>query len=189
MIKVNRFLPTEKIRLWNNQYNLGIEEKRVVKGETLLQAGFKCRHLYIVEKGFLRMFYHGLDSHEYTHWFAGDGSVCTSPFSFFRGEPNILNIEVLEDSEIIILNQKQTEKIVSLIDQDTKPIRNLFIEMSMIMSRRIINMNTESAEKQYMRFKQEFPEVFKRAKKAHIASYIGVRPQSLSRIINNIENK
>lgn len=189
MIKVNRYLPPNKIRFWNNQYNLGIIEKRVEKGETLLQAGFRCKYLYIVEKGFLRMFYHGIDAHEYTHWFADDGSVCTSPFSFFRGEPNILNIEALEDSEIIMLNLKQTEKIVSLIEEDAKPIRNIFIEMSMIMSRRIINMNTESAENQYVRFKEEFPEIFERARKAHIASYIGVRPQSLSRIIQNIESK
>ena len=189
MIKVNPFLPTNKIRLWNKQYNLGITEQHVKKGETLLQEGFKCKYLYIVEKGFLRMFYHGIDAHEYTHWFADDGSVCTSPFSFFRGEPNILNIEALEDSEIIMLNLKQTEKIVSLIEKDAKPIRNIFIEMSMIMSRRIINMNTESAESQYIRFKEEFPKVFNRAKKAHIASYIGVRPQSLSRIIQNLENK
>ena len=111
MIKVNPFLPTNKIRLWNKQYNLGITEQHVKKGETLLQEGFKCKYLYIVEKGFLRMFYHGIDAHEYTHWFADDGSVCTSPFSFFRGEPNILNIEALEDSEIIMLNLKQTEKI------------------------------------------------------------------------------
>ena len=189
MIKINRYLPTDKIRDWNTQHQLGIREIKIKKGELILQAGFKCQHLYLIEKGFLRMYYHGLDAHEYTHWFAEEGSVCTSPFSYFSGEPNILNIEALEDSELIALTREQLEKVVSFFDTDTRPIRNVFIEMSMIMSRRIIHMNTESAEQQYLRFKQEFPEIFARAKQAHIATYIGVRPQSLSRIIHNIENK
>ncbi|WP_348726122.1 Crp/Fnr family transcriptional regulator [Tenacibaculum sp. 190524A05c] len=171
---------------WNIEFNLELTNRSVKKGELLLEAGQRCDYFYYILKGFLRLYYLDLEGNQVTHWFSSENSIVTSPFSFFRKEENILFIEVLDDTEILLITSEQFSIINNKVKTADKELRKLFAEFAMTFSRRIMDIHTKTAEERYLKLLAEHPYLFQKAKLSHIASFLGVTQQSLSRIRKNI---
>lgn len=186
MIQTENHLPLKNLLEWNIEYQLGLTTKTVKKGEIFLRKGEPCFHLYFVIKGFIRVFYYDLEGNEMTHMFAYENSITTSPFSFFKREENILFFEAMEETELILITSDQLQKIIDQFEHTGEAVRNLFIEFGMVMSRRIMSIHTETAEERYLKLMKDYPEIFRKAKLIQIASYLGITPQSLSRIRKNL---
>ncbi|WP_348769216.1 Crp/Fnr family transcriptional regulator [Tenacibaculum sp. 190524A05c] len=171
---------------WNIEFNLELTNRSVKKGELLLEAGQRCDYFYYILKGFLRLYYFNLEGNQVTHWFSSENSIVTSPFSFFRKEENILFIEALDDTEILLITSEQFSIINNKVKTADKELRKLFAEFAMTFSRRIMDIHTKTAEERYLKLLAEHPYLFQKAKLSHIASFLGVTQQSLSRIRKNI---
>jgi len=171
---------------WNIDFELGLTTKTVNKGVNFLEKGQKCDHLYFVLKGFVRVYYYDLDGNDMTHMFAYENSITTSPFSFFKNEENILYLEALEETELLLITADQLQTLIDHVEHTGEAIRKLFIEFGMVMSRRVMSIHTETAEERYLNLMKSYPEIFQKAKLTQIASYLGITPQSLSRIRKNI---
>ncbi|MEM9329664.1 MAG: Crp/Fnr family transcriptional regulator, partial [Bacteroidota bacterium] len=65
-------------------------------------------------------------------------------------------------------------------------LRQMNSEFAMVLSRRVMSIHTETAEDRYLRLMKEHPLLFQKAKLSHIASFLGITQQSLSRIRKNI---
>jgi hypothetical protein len=105
---------------------------------------------------------------------------------FFKQEENILYFEATEETELILLNSNQLEIIINKIEYSGDAIRNLFAEFGMVMSRRVMSIHTQTAEERYLSLMNNYPEVFQKAKLTQVASFLGITPQSLSRIRKQI---
>ena len=186
MFKSDQFISKENLLEWSQESGLELKVQKSRKGEVFLEHRQRCRYFYFVDKGFIRLYYLDLGGQEITHWFSAENMMITSPFSFFRDETNILNFESLEDSEFILITRDQLNLLSDRIASANKAFQSLFVEFAMRLSRRIMSIHTESAEYRYLKLLEEHPLIFQKAKLAHIASYLGITQQSLSRIRRNL---
>jgi len=171
---------------WNVKFNLDLKHKTAQKGELFLREGQRCQHLYFVLSGFVRVYYFDLKGNEITHWFCAKDAAITSPFSYVKHEPNILCFEALEDTELLLLSANQMERLIGLRPEFGESLRKMNSEFAMVLSRRIMSIHTQTAEDRYLRLMKEHPMLFQKAKLSHIASFLGITQQSLSRIRKNL---
>ncbi len=158
-----------------------ISHKKIPKGENLLKKGQVCRHIYFVQKGFLRIYYYK-DGKDITEWFTSEKSFCFSISSYFSGNPSQLIIEALEDSEVIMLSKNGLEEM----QKTNLEIAHLMIQFfsgSLIASqKRMDSIQFESAKKRYERLLHDQPEIIHKVPLQNIASFLGITQETLSRI-------
>lgn len=186
MFSFQPYINAEQLLSWDRELKLGLHQAKAKKGEVFLKGGQRCDHLYFILSGFVRVYYLNLEGQEITHWFCGPSSVITSPFSFRKKGANILYFEALEDSELLLISAEQIEKLIQHKPDTGSALRHINAEFAMILSRRIMSIHTQTAEERYLQLMAEHPELFQKAKLAHIASFLGITQQSLSRIRKHI---
>lgn len=151
------------------------------KGEHLISIGEIAHDTYWVETGLLRQFYYKEDR-EVTEHFASEeqGMMCIQ--SLFQQVPSHLTIEALEKS---VVYRMSYPKLVELSEKHVvfgTLLRKLF-EFVLVMSQeKADSWRFETAKERYDRFMVAFPEAAKRASINHIASYLLMTPETLSRI-------
>ncbi len=154
------------------------------KGTLLLEEGTVCNHLSFLEKGLLRFFIwkHG---ETVTKFFTEAPYICTSQRSFNQREPAKENIEALEDSLVWQLSFKDQQELLRLevwrvfADKITQ-------EVQFFTENILEELQNETAENRYGLLLKQRPELVRRVPLKHLASYLGITQQSLSRIRRNI---
>jgi len=186
MFSSKPYIDIEQLTQWDSEFDLGLANRKVKKGDIFLKEGQRCFYLYFILQGFVRVYYLDLSGKEITHWFSSKDSIITSPFSLLKNEKNILFFEALEDTEILLLNSAQLEQLIHHVPKLGEAFRHINAEFAMALSRRIMSIHTETAEERYLRLMKEHPLLFQKAKLSHIASFLGITQQSLSRIRKNL---
>lgn len=186
MFSSKPYLEISNLLKWNIEFELGLTNKSVKKGDVFLREGQKCDHLYYILNGFVRVYYLDLEGNEITHWFCAKDSIITSPFSYVKGERNILFFEALEDTDLVLISSYQLKKLIHNLPQVGETFREINAEFAMVLSRRVMSIHTQTAEERYLHLISEHPLLFQKAKLSHIASFLGITQQSLSRIRKNL---
>lgn len=155
--------------------------KEVSKGEFLLQEGQVSHHIVIVGKGMLRQFYYK-NGKDVTEHFSYENCIVMCIESVLKKEPSRLMIEALEDSIVYLL---PFDKLLLLTETSWEI--NLFyrkvLEYSLIVSQvKADSWRFETAHERYSRLLEMHPEIVKRAPLSHIASYLLMTPETLSRV-------
>ncbi len=156
-------------------------EKTLKKGELLLKEGDIAQDIYWVAKGMLRQFYYK-DGRDITEHFACEqqGVLCIN--SLFLQERSNLLIEALEDSTVFLMSY---QKFIGLARKHPRLATMLrkILEGSLIISQqKADSWRYETVHERYERFLREYPDAAKRASVNHIASYLLMTPESLSRV-------
>lgn len=158
-----------------------LERKEFEKDEIILEPGKISRHMYIVEKGIIRQFYYK-DGRNITEHFSCEGEVATCLESLFLKEPASLGVEAIEPSVIYLLDYKKLKKL-SNDYPDINELLQAILEYKLVVSqRKADSWRFESSRERYDRFCREYPDAAKRASIAHIASYLLMAPETLSRV-------
>ena len=158
--------------------------KTVTKNEFFNKSGRVSDKLGFVTKGLLRSFYI-LKGKETTTYFQLPGSVAIDLKSFVKKLPSIENIQAVSDSELMVIRRKD---LYSLYKEDWKwqQVGRVLTENAYIeMEERSITLQIQSAHDRYLKFLVEFPEVIRYVPLHQIASFLGVSPETLSRIRKN----
>lgn len=186
MFQADQFISQKNLHSWCQELGIELKKQSVTRNEIFLEHKVRCNYFYFVSKGFIRLYYLDLEGHEITHWFSSENMMITSPFSFFRGETNILNFQALEDTELLLISRDQITMLSENNTNANKAFQNLFVEFAMRLSRRVMSIHTESAEYRYLKLIEEHPTIFQKAKLIYVATYLGITQQSLSRIRKNL---
>lgn len=158
-----------------------LEQKEYQKDEIILEQGQISHYMYIVEKGIIRQFYYK-DGRDITEHFSCEGDIATCIESLFLKESTKLHIEAIEPSVIYLLDY---EKLKNLSDKypDINKLYQSILEYKLVVSqRKADSWRFESSHERYERFCKEYPVAAKRASIAHIASYLLMAPETLSRV-------
>lgn len=155
--------------------------KEVEKGELLLAEGEISHNLVLVGKGMLRQFYYK-NKKDVTEHFSYEGNIVICIESTLKQEPTRLMIEALETSIVYLLPYN---KLMALAEQSWEV--NMFyrkvLEFSLIASQvKADSWRFETAHERYNKLMRYQPEVIKRAPLSHIASYLLMTPETLSRV-------
>jgi len=163
--------------------------KKVRKKQFLLHEGEVCRNIGFVNSGCLREYKIDNKGSEHIIQFAIEDWWVSDLNSFLAGSPATYNIDALEDSEVLQLGKSARDKLLDSCPKMERFFR-ILIEANLVSSQqRITDSLSTSAEKRYLKFVKTYPKLFEQVSQNHIASYLGITPQSLSRIRKELSQK
>ncbi|MDY0931301.1 MULTISPECIES: Crp/Fnr family transcriptional regulator [Chryseobacterium] len=191
MSNINEYLakvfevPAEKVNLCSIQY----EMKKVAKHEMLLQEGQVCRNTFFVEKGLLRMYSIDKNGKEHVIQFAPENWLIGDRSSLYFNEKSRYYIEAVEDSEVLFLQPDFFSKLLEEFP-NTIEKNDLIIQKHVkSLQDRINSLLGETAEERYLKFIKMYPDLLLRVPQWMIASYLGITPESLSRVRKELAKK
>ena len=159
------------------------------KKDFFTRQGEHCRYLAFVNSGCLRAFHSDDKGDEFTMYFALLNWWIGDKTSFYSGTPSRFSIQALEDSEILRADKINWEKALDEIPVFEKWYRIKTRKSYEATQQKIIDAQTESAEEKYLKLLKNSPEIVQRIPQHYIASYLGIKPQSLSRIRKNLSGR
>ncbi len=163
--------------------------KKLRKHQFLLNEGDVCKYATYVTKGCLRQYTIDAHGEEHVVQFAIEDWWISDMYSVLTGEPATYNIDALENSEVLLLERTQFEKLFTEIPKFERFFRLLLESNFVAKEKRIMGALSLSAEEQYLRMMQSYPNITQRVPQSQIASYLGITPQSLSRIRKELADK
>lgn len=171
------------------QFNSFLFAKSFDKKVFLSEESEVCKYVYFILNGSAYSYY--VDEHGDKHamQFALEGYWITDHFSFFSGKPGIYSIETLEACDVLMLNKDNFEKICASNHHFEHFFRILIQNAFVAQQFRLAKTNSEDAEHRYNIFSTIHPDFIQRIPQYLIASYLGIKPQSLSRIRKEIGHR
>lgn len=158
------------------------EIKKISTGSFLLKPGEICNHTFFVEKGLLRLYFLSENGKEHILQFASENWLVSDRDSVFFKEPSKFYIEAIEDSHLIPINDKIINKIAELTPSFRKKNEILLHNHIRHLNQRINLLLSASAKSRYLEFVKLYPDLQLRIPQWMVASYLGVTPESLSRV-------
>lgn len=163
--------------------------KKIRKRQYILNAGDVCQYITFVEKGMLRSFTVDDEGHEHVVQFAVEGSWISDMASFLSEKEALYNIEALEDSEVLNLGTQAMDDLMHQVPGMERYFRLLMQNNIIALQRRVVAYMSLSAEEKYLKLMEVAPDIMNRASQQHIASYLSITPETLSRIRKQVSNK
>lgn len=157
------------------------ELRSYAKNELIFTEGSISNEIYFVTKGCVRLFYN-VDGSDKTAFFYTQGKFICAGESYTFNLPAIENYQALEDTELIVLSKVAIEELLA-ISSRFEVIARIATENELITCQKMIaSFITKSAEERYIDLLNNQGELFQRVPQQYIASFLGVSPETLSRI-------
>lgn len=158
-----------------------MEPLKLAKGEVFIHEGDIANHIYYVEKGLIRQFYFK-NKRDLTEHISYEGNIVICLESYLRQVPTRLMAEALEASIIWRINKED----FNLLTEQSREIelfyRKIFEYSLLVSQQKADDMRFETAHDRYRLLMERHPEIIKRAPLVHIASFLQMTPETLSRV-------
>ncbi len=159
--------------------------KELKRDEVLFKEGQICHHIAFVGQGMMRQFYYK-NGKDVTEHFSYEGCILICLESTLKQEPTRLMAEALEPSIVYLLPYERFLQLTEISWEINMFYRKL-LEYSLIVSQiKADSWRFETARERYSMLMRTHPEVIKRAPLSHIASYLLMTPETLSRVRSGI---
>ncbi len=163
--------------------------KEVSKGELLLQEGEICHDTFFVEKGLLRMYSLDRNGKEHIIQFAPENWLISDRSSTYFSHQSRYYIEAVEDSKILLLNNEFFKRMMENYPHTVEKNDLLLQKHIRNLQNRVNSLLADTAEERYMSFIKMYPDILLRAPQWMVASYLGITPESLSRVRKELAKK
>ncbi|HTE10633.1 MAG TPA: Crp/Fnr family transcriptional regulator [Chitinophagaceae bacterium] len=156
--------------------------KKMRKGEFLLREGDIAKHAAFVCKGFLRSFVIDNKGKEHVIQFAPENWWISDKGPAADNKPASLFIDAIEDAEVLLLDITGHTTLVAKIPGYASSFRTGMQKRTEAKDKRIVHALTATAEERYNDFLATYPSIARRVPQHMLASYLGITPETLSRI-------
>lgn len=160
-------------------------ERQLPRKSLLLKQGKTCHEIHFIVKGLARTFYFRNDT-DVTSQVIRENELILSVQSFFRQSPSIENIELIEDSTLISLHYDHFQELHKIYPQFNYITRIIMERYYIMREEHTYAMKMKTARDRYEQLLSTDPQIFQRVPLKHIASYLGMKPETLSRIRSRI---
>lgn len=165
-----------------------VEKKVYQKNELIFTEGRIADEIYFVTEGCVRLFYN-VDGNDRTAFFYSEGQFICAGESYTYGIPAIENYQAVEPTELFIFRKASIEPLLKEVPR-FEVIARIATENELIASQKMIaSFVTKSAEERYIDLLNSQGELFQRVPQQYIASFLGVSPETLSRIKTRVFTK
>jgi CRP-like cAMP-binding protein len=174
-----------RILISDEEFNLlleNMEHRKVKRKEKLLEAGEICNFTSYVNKGLLYCFSTDSNGDEHVINFAMEDYWIGDLYSFLTHTPSTVSIMALEESDIYILRNDVLDELFQKIPSLEKFHRILYQNAYTATLQRLDCTLSISAVDRYVKILTDSPQLLQRVPLHLIASYLGITPESLSRI-------
>jgi CRP-like cAMP-binding protein len=183
-IKLYTSLSEQETRLLQNS----VDKKIYHKNEVIFTEGKISDEIYFVTKGCVRLFYN-VDGNDKTAFFYTEGQFICAGESYTFNIPAIENYQAVEHTEIFIFPKSKIDFLLKEVPK-FEVIARIATENELITCQKVIaSFVTKSAEERYIDLLDAQGELFHRVPQQYIASFLGVAPETLSRIKARVFNK
>lgn len=156
--------------------------KKYRKKQYILQEGDVMRYENFISKGITRMYEVDEKGQEHVVHFGLEDWWVGDLYSFLTETASIYNIDCIEDVELFQINKEKLESLYEQVPKIERHFRLMIQNAYIATTRRLSSTLAKSAKEQYDEFIAKYPQVEQRVANHQIASYLGITPQSLSRI-------
>jgi CRP-like cAMP-binding protein len=175
---------------------LSLEEKELIKTffkpqklkkkQFLVIEGHVCKYLTFVSNGLLKSYNVDEKGNEHINQFTPEGWWTSDMNSFFSGEISFYSINAIEDSDILTITVEDFDNLTLQVPVMDRYFRILFQNSLITKERRLISSHTHNAEEKYRHIVENNPDLIKRVPQNLLASYLGLSPETLSRLKKNL---
>ena len=152
------------------------------KNYLLQKEGDICNQTFYVEKGLVRWYYINKDGKDITDSFGLENSFVTAFDSFFQRRPSSYFIETLEDSVITSITYNDLEETFEKFPEVQKLSRLILIQILEQVLDKNVALQFHNAQERYEFITEKHPDLLQRVSLGHIASFLGITQETLSRI-------
>ena len=161
-----------------NAYHL----HQVKKKDFFLKEGTQCKLQGFVVGGTFRVFYTDKKSLEHVLYFAFKDWWMGDIASFFDDNPTKLNAQAMEDSWVLVIGREETEQLFKDVPKLERLFRIITQRTLSVLQKRFFLTVSANAEERYEELIQRHPGIEQLVPQHQIASYLGILPESLSRM-------
>ncbi|GAA0548428.1 Crp/Fnr family transcriptional regulator [Chitinophaga japonensis] len=158
-----------------------LQHRKLRRRQYLLQEGDICRHDHFVIKGGLRQYEVDADGRENVMQFGFEDWWISDWYSMLTNTPTVYNIEALEDTEVLQIERIKLEQLFITMPKLERYMRIIMLNAFVALQRRVLFMQKPSAER-YAEFLRRYAHVEQRVAQQHVASYLGITRETLSRL-------
>lgn len=160
-------------------------EMRLDAGALFLEEGKVCKHVAFINRGLVRYFIND-DGEERTIYFNKENEFASYYPSFLSRHPSDLSIQALEETELFVITYENLQRFYEKVSGGQEFGRLAIEQVFLSAMKQLNSFYTDAPEKRYREFLLSYPDLAQRIPQYYIASYVGIKPQSLSRIRKRI---
>lgn len=167
------------------EFLMQTEVLQLEKNQMLLKEGEICKKICFVKKGVLRLFANN-ETGEKNFFFALEGDLITEFNSFLEGQPSKAAISAIEKSEIQVFTKETVEEFYRKYPNWERLGRLLAERQFLLVSKMVFDSLYKKPEEKYIEIMNKRSELLQRIPGYHLASFLGIKPETLSRIRKRI---
>ncbi len=166
-------------------------QKRIVKkGDIVHCAGDIFSEIWFIKSGLARSYFTDINGRDFTWqlYFRAKSKHGLNHFmddsvSHYEQEGSMLYFEILEDSVFYVIGLNELDEIICK-EKKLEHLTRIWLHDTYFSAtyKRVISLMSENTEERYKRLLQEYPTIFEKVRSYHIASYLGIAPQTLSKL-------
>lgn len=163
--------------------------KTIEKGQIILKSGQVCKHTFFVEKGLLRFYSIDEEGREHLVQFAPENWFVSDRGSIYFNGPSAFFVDAIEETQTVMLDRNFIE-FASEISPEFRNHNEFLLQNHIrMLQNRIKLLISATAEQRYLAFIKLYPDLMLRVPQWMIASYLGITPESLSRVRKELAKK
>ena len=166
-----------------------LQTESVKKNTYILQEGEVSRNVYFLLSGFFRMFYVDVEGVQINYRFANRNNFIVDFQSFLTEKPSHFYWQAMQDSRLLVLSSQSIHKVYSLSPAWNNFGRLLAQHVYLQLNERVELLLFMNPEERYLHLQKNQPELIEMVSQYHLSSYLGVKPESLSRIRKRLSKK
>lgn len=153
------------------------------RGELVVREGQYSKKAYLIIEGCARAYYLK-GNKDISDWFTFENQFMASIVSFFGDEPSPHYVEFVEDSTVLAFSKDSVDALSKKHHDFERLISKIVTETMLGLCERLHTIQFAKAEERYRRLFAIYPEITNRISLTHIASYLGITLETLSRMRN-----
>jgi len=166
------------------------EKIEIKKGDIVHHAGDIFSEFWFIKSGLARSYFTDVNGKDFTWqlYFRGKSRHGLNHFmddsvSYYEQEGSLLHFEVLEDSTFYVVGLDVMDEFLST-DKKWEHLARIWLHDTYFAAtyKRVISLMSENPVEKYERLLNEYPDIFNQVKSYHIASFLGIAPQTLSKL-------
>lgn len=159
-----------------------VKRKTFEKHELIVPQNTTCKNVYYIEEGLARVYAVNDKGEDLTYWFSREDNPTGLMTSIQTQKPSLYGLQAMEKTIVLVLPVVELMKLKDSSLVHAKAFQDMLLAMTSYTSHRMISLQTQSAKERYEALIQSEPDLFQRVNLGHIASFLGITIQSLSRI-------
>jgi CRP-like cAMP-binding protein len=164
-------------------------EKNIKRRQFILQEGDVCRYYTFVISGCFKMYEVDKNGIDHIIQFASENEWIVEIGSFYSNKPSRLYIEAIEPSSVLQIEKPNLLYLYTNFPKFDRNFRVIIENKVVDLENRVLQTISSTAEERYQSFLEQYPKLSNRLPNTQIASYLGITPEFLSKIRNNIAKR